>query len=353
MKEYVIAILGATGAVGQRLITELAQSKIPVKKIKLLASKRSAGKKLKFKNQEIIVEETTPDSFNGVDLVLSSPGGAISKKFLPEAVKRGAVCVDNSSAFRMEEDVPLIIPGVNDAQLSHHHGIIANPNCSTIQMVAALYPIFKRWGISQIVVSTYQAVSGAGKAAWDEMLDQAKAHLNHQKATANILPTATDRKHYSLAFNLLPQIDVFEKDGYTHEEWKMIHETKKILFNDQNSNCIKVTATCVRVPVEIGHGETVYFIVNDKTATVQDIQEEIKQTPGLILQDDPQNQIYPQPLIAAGNRETFIGRIRADQENLGAFHMWVVADNLLRGAASNTVDIAKCLIRDHLVRVPK
>ena len=253
----------------------------------------------------------------------------------------------------MEEDVPLIIPGVNDAQLSHHHGIIANPNCSTIQMVAALYPIFKRWGISQIVISTYQAVSGAGKAAWDEMLDQAKSHLNHQKAIANILPTATDRKHYSLAFNLLPQIDVFEKDGYTHEEWKMIHETKKILFNDQNSNCIKVTATCVRVPVEIGHGETVYFIVKDKTATVQDIQEEIKQTPGLILQDDPQNQIYPQPLIAAGNRETFIGRIRADQENLGAFHMWVVADNLLRGAASNTVDIAKCLIRDHLVRVPK
>ncbi|MGL5899588.1 MAG: aspartate-semialdehyde dehydrogenase [Lactobacillaceae bacterium] len=353
MKEYVVAILGATGAVGQRLITELAQSKIPVKKIKLLASKRSAGKKLKFKNQEIIVEEATADSFNDVDLVLSSPGGAISKRFLPEAVKRGAVCVDNSSAFRMEEDVPLIIPGVNDAQLSHHHGIIANPNCSTIQMVAALYPIFKRWGISQIVVSTYQAVSGAGKAAWDEMLDQAKAHLNHQKAAANILPTAADQKHYSLAFNLLPQIDVFEKDGYTHEEWKMIHETKKILFNDQNSNSIKVTATCVRVPVEIGHGETVYFVVKDKKATVQDIQEEIKQTPGLILQDDPQNQIYPQPLIAAGNRETFIGRIRADQENLGAFHMWVVADNLLRGAASNTVDIAKCLVRDNLVRVPK
>lgn len=353
MKEYVVAILGATGAVGQRLITELAQSKIPVKKIKLLASKRSAGKKLKFKNQEIIVEEATADSFNDVDLVLSSPGGAISKRFLPEAVKRGAVCVDNSSAFRMEEDVPLIIPGVNDAQLSHHHGIIANPNCSTIQMVAALYPIFKRWGISQIVVSTYQAVSGAGKAAWDEMLDQAKAHLNHQKAAANILPTAADQKHYSLAFNLLPQIDVFEKDGYTHEEWKMIHETKKILFNDQNSNSIKVTATCVRVPVEIGHGETVYFVVKDKKATVQDIQEEIKQTPGLILQDDPQNQIYPQPLIAAGNRETFIGRIRADQENLGVFHMWVVADNLLRGAASNTVDIAKCLVRDNLVRVPK
>lgn len=349
MKEYVVAILGATGAVGQRLIKELAQSTIPVKQIKLLASKRSAGKKLTFKNQEISVEEATPDSFNGVDLVLASPGGAVSKQLLPEAVKRGAVCVDNSSAFRMKKDIPLVIPGVNDAQLAHHHGIIANPNCSTIQMVAALSPIFWHWGLKQIVVATYQAVSGAGKAAWEEMLNQAQAHLNHQKATANILPTATDQKHYPLAFNLLPQIDVFEDDGYTHEEWKMIHETKKILFNDQDSKRIKVTATCVRVPVEIGHGEAVYFVVDDPKATVQDLQAAIKQTSGLILQDEPQSQLYPQPLLAAGHRQTFVGRIRADQENAGAFHMWVVADNLLRGAASNTVDIAECLVRDNLV----
>lgn len=349
MREYVVAILGATGAVGQRLISELEQSSIPVKKLKLLASKRSAGKKLKFKNQKITVEEAQPDSFNGVDLVLSSAGGAVSKKLLPEAVKHGAVCVDNTSAYRMEDNVPLVVPGVNDKELANHHGIIANPNCSTIQMVAALYPIYQRWGIKQIIVSTYQAVSGAGKAAWDEMLNQAQARLNHQDLKAEILPTAADKRHYPMAFNLLPQIDVFEDDGYTHEEWKMIHETKKILLNDQNAGEIKVTATCVRVPIEIGHGETVYFVVNDSSATTAEIQEEIAKTSGLVLQDDPSKQVYPQPLLAAGKRETFVGRIRQDQENDGAFQMWVVADNLLRGAASNTVEIAECLVRDDLV----
>ncbi len=353
MKEYVVAILGATGAVGQRLISELEHAQIPVKEVKLLASKNSAGKKLKFKNQEIKVEEARPDSFNGVDLVLSSAGGAVSQKLLPEAVKRGAVCVDNTSAFRMANDVPLIVPGVNDDQLVNHHGIIANPNCSTIQMVAALYPLHVKWGIKQIIVSTYQAVSGAGKAAWDELLQQAQDRLNNQETEAKILPTASAKKHYPMAFNLLPQIDVFEDDGYTHEEWKMIHETKKILYNDQDSQQIKVTATCVRVPVEIGHGETVYFVLKDKSVTAAAIQQEIKKTPGLVLQDDPQNQIYPQPLLAAGKKETFVGRIRPDQENPGAFNMWVVADNLLRGAASNTVEIAECLVRDNLVHVPK
>ena len=353
MKEYVVAILGATGAVGQRLISELEHAQIPVKEVKLLASKNSAGKKLKFKNQEIKVEEARPDSFNGVDLVLSSAGGAVSQKLLPEAVKRGAVCVDNTSAFRMADDVPLIVPGVNDDQLVNHHGIIANPNCSTIQMVAALYPLHVKWGIKQIIVSTYQAVSGAGKAAWDELLQQAQDRLNNQETEAKILPTASAKKHYPMAFNLLPQIDVFEDDGYTHEEWKMIHETKKILYNEQDSQQIKVTATCVRVPVEIGHGETVYFVLKDKSVTAAAIQQEIKKTSGLVLQDDPQNQIYPQPLLAAGKKETFVGRIRPDQENPGAFNMWVVADNLLRGAASNTVEIAECLVRDNLVHVPK
>ena len=353
MKEYVVAILGATGAVGQRLISELEHAQIPVKEVKLLASKNSAGKKLKFKNQEIKVEEARPESFNGVDLVLSSAGGAVSQKLLPEAVKRGAVCVDNTSAFRMADDVPLIVPGVNDDQLVNHHGIIANPNCSTIQMVAALYPLHVKWGIKQIIVSTYQAVSGAGKAAWDELLQQAQDSLNNQETEAKILPTGSAKKHYPMAFNLLPQIDVFEDDGYTHEEWKMIHETKKILCNDQDSQQIKVTATCVRVPVEIGHGETVYFVLKDKSVTAAAIKQEIKKTPGLVLQDDPQNQIYPQPLLAAGKKETFVGRIRPDQENPGAFNMWVVADNLLRGAASNTVEIAECLVRDNLVHVPK
>ncbi|BDR61185.1 aspartate-semialdehyde dehydrogenase [Lactobacillus xylocopicola] len=353
MREYVVAILGATGAVGHRLLNELEHSQIPVKKIKLLASQRSAGQKLKFHQQEITVEEAQPDSFTGVDLVLSSAGGTVSQQLLPEAVKRGAVCVDNTSAFRMQEGVPLVIPGVNDQELSQHRGIIANPNCSTIQMVAALYPIYQRWGIDQIIVSTYQAVSGAGQAAWDELLSETQARLNEQPAKAQILPTASDSKHYPLAFNLLPQIDVFEDDGYTHEEWKMIHETKKILFNDQNSDRIKVTATCVRVPVEVGHGETVYFVLKDKSATASAIQGEVAKTPGLVLQDDPQKQLYPQPLLAAGKKATFVGRVRADQENPGAFHMWVVADNLLRGAASNTVEIAECLVRDDLVRVIK
>ncbi|MCO6542717.1 MAG: aspartate-semialdehyde dehydrogenase [Lactobacillus sp.] len=352
MKKYVVAILGATGAVGSRLISELEQSSIPVKDVKFLASKRSAGKKLKFNDQEVIVEEATPESFENVDLVLSSAGGTVSKQLLPEAVKRGAVCVDNTSAFRMDENVPLIIPGVNEQQLNQHKGIIANPNCSTIQMVAALFPIYQRWGLEQIIVSTYQAVSGAGQSAWNEMLQQAQERLDNEELVANILPTAANKKHYPLAFNLLPQIDVFEDDGYTHEEWKMIHETKKILFNDQDSSRIKVTATCVRVPVEIGHGEAVYFTVEDKSAVASEIQSEIEQTPGLMLQDKPQEQIYPQPLLAAGKRDTFVGRVRADNENPGAFHMWVVADNLLRGAASNTVDIAECLVKRDLVRVP-
>ncbi|MBA1434776.1 aspartate-semialdehyde dehydrogenase [Bombilactobacillus bombi] len=352
MKRYVVAILGATGAVGSRLISELEQSKIPVATVRFLASKRSAGKKLHFKNREIIVEEATPDSFSGVDLVLSSAGGAVSKKLLPEAVKRGAVCVDNTSAFRMDDQVPLIVPGVNDDQLACHHGIIANPNCSTIQMVAALAPLHQRWGLEQIIVSTYQAVSGAGQSAWNEMLQQAQARLNGEEGKANILPTASDKKHYPLAFNLLPQIDVFEDDGYSHEEWKMIHETKKILFNDQDSSRAKVTATCVRVPVEIGHGESIYFSLEDKSATVAEIRKEIAQAPGLVLQDNPQEQLYPQPLSAAGKKETFVGRIREDLENAGAFQMWVVADNLLRGAASNTVEIAEELVKKDLVKVP-
>ena len=346
---YVIAILGATGAVGTRMISELAQSDIPVKQLKLLASKRSVGKKLQFNSQEITVEEAKPDSFEGVDLVLSSAGGEVSKKLLPEAVKRGAVCVDNTSAFRMDPNVPLVVPGVNDEALKQHHGIIANPNCSTIQMVAALNPIRKKWGLKQIIVSTYQAVSGAGQSAWQEMLNEARNFLANEPMSAEILPVKGDKKHYPLAFNLLPQIDVFEDDGYTHEEWKMIHETKKIILGDDKSTELKVTATCVRVPVAVGHGESLYFTVKDPSVSVKEIQEEIKKSPKLILEDRPSEQLYPQPLTAMGKRETFVGRIREDKENYGSFQMWIVADNLLRGAASNTVEIAQCLIRDRLI----
>lgn len=292
-KQYNVAILGATGAVGTRMIEQLAQSTIPVKHVKLLASKKSAGKTLQFKGQPVTVEETTPESFDGVDIVLSSAGGSVSKKFLPEAVKRGAVCVDNTSAFRMEPDVPLVVPEVNEAALKDHHGIVANPNCSTIQMVMALEPVRRNFGLKQIVVSTYQAASGAGQSALNEMYQEAQDFLDGKdmQADAHILPTKGDKKHYPLAFNLLPQIDVLEESGYSHEEWKMIHETKKIMLGDMNSQDIKVTATCVRVPVPIAHGESVYFTVEDESATAQDIMRVVADFPGNVLEDDIAHQI--------------------------------------------------------------
>lgn len=345
-KEFTVAILGATGLVGQRMIKQLEQSTIPVKKVKFLASKRSAGKKLKFHNQEVEVEETKPESFSGVDIVLSSAGGAVSKKFLPEAVKRGSVCIDNTSAFRMDPDVPLVVPEVNGEEIKNHHGIIANPNCSTIQMVMALKPMMDKFGLKRVIVSTYQAASGAGHAALEELFKEAKDYMAGRDITedAQVLPTAGDKKHYPLAFNLLPQIDVFEDDGYSHEEWKMIHETKKILLNDMNAADIKVTATCVRVPVEIAHGESVYFELADKNATVSDLEKVLKDFPGVQVQNDFRKQEYPQPLNAVGSNDTFVGRIRPDLETPGAFNMWVVADNLLKGAAGNTVQIAEKLV---------
>lgn len=350
-REYNVAILGATGAVGRRMIEQLEQSSIPVKNLKLLASSRSAGKKLRFKDQELTVEETTPGSFDGVDLVLSSAGGNVSKRFLPEAVKRGAVCVDNTSAFRMDEDVPLVVPEVNGNELKNHHGIIANPNCSTIQMVMALEPVRRKYGLKQIIVSTYQAASGAGQAAIEELKQESQDYLagKDMQADAKILPTKGDKKHYPLAFNLLPQIDVLEESGYSHEEWKMIHETKKIMLNDMNAQDIKVTATCVRVPVPISHGESVYFTVEDESATADDIRAAIAAFPGNVVEDDLQNQIYPQPINAVGKRETFVGRIRPDYENKGAFNMWVVSDNLLKGAAWNTVENAEYLVKMDLI----
>lgn len=350
-KEYNVAILGATGAVGTRMIQQLEQSTIPVKSVKLLASAKSAGKQLSFKGQPITVEETTPDSFDGVDIVLSSAGGSVSKKFLPEAVKRGAVCVDNTSAFRMEPDVPLVVPEVNEEALKNHHGIIANPNCSTIQMVVALEPIRQAFGLNQIIVSTYQAASGAGQSALNELRQETQDYLDGKdmQADAKILPTKGDKKHYPLAFNLLPQIDVFEDDGYSHEEWKMIHETKKIMLNDMDAKDIKVTATCVRVPVPIAHGESIYFTVDDPTVTVDQLRAVLKDAPGVVLQDDPAHQVYPQPINAVGKRDTFVGRLRADKENPGSFNMWVVADNLLKGAAWNTVENAERLVANGLV----
>ena len=348
-KEYTVAILGATGAVGSRMIEQLEKSSIPVKEIRLLASARSAGKKLNFKGEEVSVQETKPESFEGVDIVLASAGGAASKQFLPEAVKRGAICIDNTSAYRMDPEVPLVVPEVNREQIKNHHGIIANPNCSTIQMVVALEPIRKKFGLKQVIVSTYQAGSGAGQAAMNELFDEARQRLDNKEMTANIFPTKGDKHHYPLAFNLLPQIDVFEDDGYSHEEWKMIHETKKIMCGDMNDSALKVTATCVRVPVAIGHGESVYLETEDSHVSADELRHLLSQAPGVTVQDDPNNQLYPQPITAEGKRDTFIGRLRPDLENKGCFNMWIVADNLLKGAAWNPVQIAECLVEDQLV----
>ncbi|MGX7418532.1 aspartate-semialdehyde dehydrogenase [Carnobacterium gallinarum] len=349
MSGYHVAVLGATGAVGTKMLEMLEEATFPIASVKLLASKRSAGKVLSFKGQDIVIEETIPDSFVGVDIALFSAGGSISKEFAPEAVKRGAVVIDNTSAYRMDVDVPLVVPEVNEAALHTHQGIIANPNCSTIQMMVALEPVRKKYGLSRIIVSTYQAVSGAGISAINELKEQAQQMLNDEPVEAHILPAGGDKKHFPIAFNALPQIDVFSDAGYTYEEWKMMNETKKIMEDET----IKVAATCVRIPVVSGHSESVYFEVKDNSATVFGIKHELEHAPGVILQDDPESQLYPTALTSVGKKETFVGRLRKDLDEELGFHMWVVSDNLLKGAAWNSVEIAESLHKLDLVRVPK
>jgi aspartate-semialdehyde dehydrogenase len=342
-------VVGATGAVGTKMIEMLEQTVLPIKEVKLLASKRSAGKKATFKGEELVIEELVPESFENVDIALFSAGGGISKQFAPEAVKRGAVVIDNTSHFRMDSEVPLVVPEVNKEALKNHKGIIANPNCSTIQMMVALEPIRQKAGLDRVIVSTYQAVSGAGASAIRELEEQTQAYLNDtpvEELKAEILPCGGDKKHYPLAFNALPQIDVFAEEGYTYEEWKMIRETKKIMEDDT----IKVSATCVRIPVASGHSESVYIETKDEL-TVADIRALMEAAPGVVLEDDPSQQIYPQALNSIGKKETFVGRIRKDVDVDNGFHLWVVSDNLLKGAAWNSVQIAETLHEMDLVRV--
>ncbi|MGL9746673.1 aspartate-semialdehyde dehydrogenase [Enterococcus sp. DIV0170] len=346
MRKMNVAIVGATGAVGTQMIKLLENSSLPLGTIKFLASKRSAGKQLSFKGETQTIEELVPDSFENIDLALFSAGGSISAKFAPEAVKRGAVVVDNTSHYRMDPEVPLVVPEVNPSALRDHKGIIANPNCSTIQMMVALEPIRQAYGLKRIIVSTYQAVSGAGNQAMEELKQQTKDFLDEKPVEewkADILPCGGDKKHYPLAFNALPQIDVFTDAGYTNEEWKMINETKKIMEDDT----IKVSATCVRIPVMSGHSESVY-IETEKTATVAEIQELIANAPGAVLEDDPSQQIYPQALNSVGKKETFVGRIRKDPDEEKGIHLWVVSDNLLKGAAWNSLQIAETMYEMNL-----
>lgn len=349
-KKYNVAVVGATGAVGTKMIEMLEETSLPINQVKLLASKRSAGKEVTFKEQTIVIEELVPESFTDVDIALFSAGGTISKQFAPEAVKRGAVVVDNTSHYRMDPEVPLVVPEVNPEALKRHKGIIANPNCSTIQMMVALEPIRQAYGLDRLIVSTYQAVSGAGINAMEELKSQALAYINGTPASkleATILPSGGDKKHYPIAFNALPQIDVFADADYTYEEWKMINETKKIMEDDS----IKVVATCVRIPVLSGHSESIYIEVKEEGSDVAKIKELISKAPGAVLQDDPSQQLYPQALMSIDRKETFVGRIRQDIDIDKGYHMWVVSDNLLKGAAWNSVQIAETLHEMDLVRV--
>ncbi|OBA08629.1 aspartate-semialdehyde dehydrogenase [Bacillus subtilis] len=340
-----VAVVGATGAVGQQMLKTLEDRNFEMDTLTLLSSKRSAGTKVTFKGQELTVQEASPESFEGVNIALFSAGGSVSQALAPEAVKRGAIVIDNTSAFRMDENTPLVVPEVNEADLHEHNGIIANPNCSTIQMVAALEPIRKAYGLNKVIVSTYQAVSGAGNEAVKELYSQTQAILNQEEIEPEIMPVKGDKKHYQIAFNAIPQIDKFQDNGYTFEEMKMINETKKIMHMPD----LQVAATCVRLPIQTGHSESVYIEVDRNDATVEDIKNLLKEAPGVTLQDDPSQQLYPMPADAVGKNDVFVGRIRKDLDRANGFHLWVVSDNLLKGAAWNSVQIAESLKKLNLV----
>ncbi len=337
-KKFNVIVAGATGVVGKQMIDCLEEREFPVENIKFLASGRSAGKKLQFRGEDVIVEEMTKHSFNGYDIAVFSAGGAASKEFAPAAAEAGCVVVDNSSAWRMDEDIPLVVPEVNPHAVEGYKnkGIIANPNCSTIQMVVALNPIYREFGIKRLVISTYQAVSGSGKKALDELLEQSKAILNFKDVETNVYP-------HQIAFNCLPHIDSFLDTGYSKEEMKMVNETRKI-FEDDN---IGITATTVRVPVFYSHSESVN-IETIRPVTTDQVKQLMREAQGVELVDDPQNNVYPLAIDAAGKDTTFVGRIRKDESIENGINMWIVADNIRKGAATNTVQIAQLLVEKYL-----
>ncbi len=340
MKKYNVAILGATGAVGQEFLKLIEERNFPFAELRLLASSRSAGTEIPFMGKKYIVEEATSESFKDIDIALFA-GGSISTEFAPYAVKAGAVVIDNSSAFRMDPEVPLVVPEVNPRAILKHKGIIANPNCSTIIMVMALKPIYDLAKIKRIIVSTYQAVSGAGKEGIDELTNQVKAYSEGKEMEAKILPSASLEKHYPIAFNLIPQIDIFLDNLYTKEEMKMVNETRKILEDYD----IKITATTVRVPVYRSHSESVNVEL-ESDLDLAAIKDAIAKFPGVQLQDDPQNQIYPMPIYTSDKNDVYVGRLRRDESAENSFNMWVVGDQIRKGAALNTLQIAETMIKN-------
>jgi aspartate-semialdehyde dehydrogenase len=331
---YVVAVVGATGAVGTEMIEVLEERKFPVTRLVPLASTRSAGGMVTFQGNEVPIEVLTKDSFAGVDIALFSAGADLSREFAPIAVKAGAVVIDNSAAWRMTPEVPLVVPEVNAHDISRHKGIIANPNCSTIQMVVALKPLHDQARIKRIVVTTFQSVSGTGKDAMDELMEECQDLLSFKSASPKVYP-------YQIAFNCLPQIDDFLPSGYTKEEMKMVHETRKIM-GDQS---IHVTATTVRVPVYVGHSEAVN-IETERKLSANEARAILSTAPGVLLYDDPAHKIYPMPLEVAGKDEVYVGRVREDESIANGLNLWVVADNLRKGAALNAVQIAEHLAQD-------
>ncbi len=337
-KSYSVAVAGATGAVGLEMIKTLEQRQFPVGSIKLLASERSVGRELQFKGKSVKVARLAADSFKGVEVALFSAGASRSLEFAPAAAASGAVVIDNSSAFRMDPEIPLVVPEVNAHAIAQYkkRGIIANPNCSTIQMVVALKPIHDVARIRRIVVSTYQAVSGTGLKAIDELQHQTRALLNGQPVQKNVYP-------HQIAFNCLPHIDSFLENGYTKEEMKMVNETRKIMEDPT----IRVTATTVRVPVVHSHSESVN-IETEKKITVRRVKEILSRAPGVSVVDNPALSQYPLAIHAAGRDETFVGRIREDESIPNGINMWIVSDNIRKGAALNAVQIAEILIEKYL-----
>jgi aspartate-semialdehyde dehydrogenase len=333
-----VAVAGATGAVGNQMIACLEELNFPIKSLRLLASQRSVGRQLRFKGELIEVQELREDSFKGIDIALFSAGGGPSERFAPAAAAAGCVVIDNSSAWRMDPRVPLVVPEVNPHAIAEYKnkGIIANPNCSTIQMVVALNPIHRKYGIRRIVVSTYQSVSGTGKKAIDELFNQTRAMINFLEVERSVYP-------HRIAFNCLPHIDKFMENGYTKEEMKMIHETRKILEDPS----IGVTATTVRVPVFFGHSEAVN-VETHRPCPPEEVRELLEASPGVKVVDDPARNQYPLAIQAAGQDLTWVGRIRKDESVENGINLWIVADNIRKGAATNAVQIGQVLAKDHL-----
>ncbi len=331
-KQFNVAVVGATGVVGQEFLRILAQRRFPVKGLRLLASKRSAGKRIQFGERDIEVEELTHKSFTGVDLAFVSATDEISREMCPVAAKAGAIAIDDSGVWRMDPDVPLVVPEVNPDDVTKHKGILAIPNCSTTPLVMTLWPLHRVNPVKRVIAATYQSVSGTGREAVKELTDQTAKMLENQRVAPHVYP-------HEIAHNLLPEIGSFKDDGYTSEEWKMMAETRKIMHEPE----LPLSATCVRVPVYVSHSAAVHVELS-RQIEPDEFTDLMREAPGVVVQDDPSISLYPQPRTAAGRDEVFVGRVRSDSSHPKGLAYWVVCDNLRKGAALNALQIAEEMV---------